>query len=61
MLTKIAPVVDDADDLFTLVRNIEARRLNAGIAALNKAIERHNRGVEIAEFVNALGSALNEQ
>jgi len=61
MLTKIAPVVDDADDLFTLARNIEVRRLNAGIAALNKAIERHNRGVEIAEFVNALGSALNEQ
>ncbi len=61
MLTKVAPLIEDADDMFTLVRNIEVSRLNAGIAALNKAIESHNRGVEIAEFVNALADALNEQ
>lgn len=61
MLAKVAPLLDDAEDIFTVVRNIEVGRLNAGIAALNKAIQRHNRGVEISEFVNALADALNEQ
>jgi tetratricopeptide (TPR) repeat protein len=59
-LTRIAPLLEGAEDLFTLVRNIEVGRLNSGLAALNKAIERHNRNVEIAEFVNALADALNE-
>jgi tetratricopeptide (TPR) repeat protein len=60
MFKQAEPLLQGADDLFTVVRNIEVDRLNAGLTALNKAIDRHNRGVEIAEFVNALADALNE-
>jgi tetratricopeptide (TPR) repeat protein len=58
--TKVEPLMAGAEDPFTWVRNFEIERLNNDLAALSKAIDSHNRGVAIADFVNSLAEALNE-
>jgi tetratricopeptide (TPR) repeat protein len=59
-LARATTLLEDVEDLFTFVRNTEVRRFNDGMASLNKAIERYNRGVEFRGFLHALGEALNE-
>lgn len=60
VFTRVKPLLDGVDDPFTLVRNIEVDRLNNGVAALRKAIDRHNRGVAITDFVYGVAEAMNE-
>jgi tetratricopeptide (TPR) repeat protein len=48
------------DDPVEFLAEAEFRRLNAEVAAYNKAVDRHDTKVEIAEFLNDLGRALQE-
>ncbi len=60
VFTKVEPLLDGVDDPIRLVRKIEVDRLNNDLAALSKAIARHNRNVEIADFLHGVAEALNE-
>lgn len=60
-LTKVTPLLVGLDEPIALVRKTEVDRLNNDLATLSKAIDRHNRGVAIAEFVQGVADALNEQ
>lgn len=61
MFTKVEPLMNGADEPIQFVRNLEIERFNADLAALNKAIDRHNTGVAIADFLQGVADALNEQ
>jgi tetratricopeptide (TPR) repeat protein len=60
VFTKVEPLLEGAEDPFTLARNLEVKRFNSDLAALNKAIDRHNRNVSIADFLHGVAEALNE-
>ncbi len=60
VFTKVEPLMAGAEEPITWVRNFEIERLNNDLAVLSKAIDSHNRGVAISEFVNSLAEALNE-
>lgn len=57
---KAQSVLENMDEPITYVRNFEVNRFNSDLAALNKAISRHNRGRAIADFVQGVAEALNE-
>lgn len=60
VFTKVRPLIEGAEDPFSLVRKIEVDRLQNDVAALGKAIDRHNRGVAITDFLHGVAEALNE-
>lgn len=57
---KVEPLVHGADDPIRLVRKNEVDRLTNDLAALRKAIGRHNRNVAVADFLHDLADALND-